>query len=442
MLEAHPTPIVHEVNKLAHTLQRLTQDQVDSSLAMLEKAVLEAVRAALPALLSAVLGMSQRSLRSSGPSRRWPCPNCTERSRLQSWRPRTVTTICGRISFERPWCVCAKCGHGFSPTDEALDLGRGSRVSAGLKEWLVELGAKTSFLEAAGLLKSLTGLVVSPETVRQRTEARGAELEVIQEAAAALVLKTHEPAAALQSAPGELVVETDGVMVHYLDGWHEMKIGLIGGLMAGKVISPSYVAMRAEPQRFGPRLLAEAARRGSLEVVGWEGSALRPRLAVLREAVVLGDGAHWIWNLAAEHFGERKEIVDFYHASEHIWTVAKALLGDTKEASTWATALVNQLWEQGAAPVEKALETAEAPSPEAQQVLRRERGYFRTNAARMAYPDFRAAGLPIGSGAVESAARHLVQQRLKRAGARWSEAGAQYVMNVRCALVSTSPKAA
>jgi hypothetical protein len=267
-------------------------------------------------------------------------------------------------------------------------------------------------------------------------------LEAIQETAAAQVLKSGEPAAPVELVPGELVVETDGVMVHYLDGWHEMKIGLVGGLVAGKLSSPSYVAMRAGPQRFGPRLLAEAARRGALEVMNWEGSALRPGLAVLRKVVVLGDAAHWIWNLAAEHFGERIEIVDFYHASEHLWTVAKALFGDTKEAAAWARSLVNQLWEQGGAPVQEVLAAAAASSPEAQEVLRRERGYFKRGAARMAYPDFRAAGLPIGSGAVESAARHLVQQRLKRAGARWSELGAQYVMNVRCALASTHPQAA
>ena len=86
--------------------------------------------------------------------------------------------------------------------------------------------------------------------------------------------------------------------------------------------------------RFGPQLLAEAARRGALEVVGWEHAPgdgpvdLRvPALAVLREVVVLGDGAAWIWNLAAEHVGQRTEIVDWYHASEHLWTLGKALFG-------------------------------------------------------------------------------------------------------------------
>lgn len=442
MSEAHPTPIIRELEELVNTVVALTQREVDAPLAVLEAAVLEAVRLALPGLLGAVLRMSQRSLWPSGSSRRWPCPSCGERSRIQSWRSRTVTTVCGRLSFERPWCICAQCGHGFSPTDGALALDQGSRLSAGLTQWLVELGAKTSFAEAGGVLERLTGLVVSPETVRQRTEARGAALEAAQEMAAAQVLQSRESASPVELAPGKLVVETDGVMVRYRDGWHEMKIGLVGGQVSGELVAPSYITLRAGPERFGPRLLAEAARRGALEVLGWQGPRTGLGLALLRDVVVLGDGAPWIWGLAAEHFGTRVEILDFYHTSEHVWTAAKALFGDTPKAAAWASALVNELWEQGAAPAQEALATAQAPSPEAQEVLRRERGYFRTNAARMEYPSFRAAGLPIGSGAVESSARHLVQQRLKRAGARWSEAGAQGVMNVRCALASTHPDAA
>ena len=111
-------------------------------------------------------------------------------------------------------------------------------------------------------------------------------------------------------------------------------------------------------------------------------------------------------------------------------------------AAAWANAQLDALWEQGVAPLQAALAVAQATTPEAQEVLRREQGYFRTNAARMAYPRYRAAGLPCGSGAVEAAARHLVQQRLKLAGARWSEQGAQYVMNVRCARKSAHLKAA
>jgi hypothetical protein len=284
--------------------------------------------------------------------------------------------------------------------------------------------------------------VVSPETVRQHTETHGAALEASQEAGVTEVLRTREAATAVDRAPGQLVVETDGVMVHYRDGWHEVKMGLVGGHEAGKLRATSYTAARATPEAFGPRLLAEAARRGALEVVGWEGSTWQRRVARLRQVVVLGDGAPWIWNLAAEHFGTRVEVVDFYHASQHLWAVAKALYGDTPEAAVWANKQVAVLRTEGVEPVRAALARVQPATTDAADLLRRERAYFRTNAARMAYPAFAAQGLPIGSGAVESAARHLVQQRLKRPGCRWSERGAQHVLNVRCQLLSHKPHAA
>jgi hypothetical protein len=434
--------MVTQMEQLGHALVAISKQHRNGPLETLEQAVWTAAQQALPGLLHAVVTASQRSLQPGGPPLRWACPHCGQRSRVQGWPPRTVRTICGPVTFERPWRRCPGCGHGFSPTDTALALAPQKRLSPGLEGWVVELGARTSFEDAAGLLQRLTGRVVSPETVRQRTEARGATVEGAAEAAAAQVLRTREPAAPVDLAPGRLVVETDGVMVRYRDGWHEVKIGLVGGHVAGKLQATSYTAARASPEAFGPRLLAEAARRGALEVVAWQGSPLQRRLAVLPEVVVLGDGAPWIWNLAAEHFGARVEIVDFYHASEHLWTVAKALYGDTAAAACWATRQVTRLREQGVGPVRAALGQAQPATAEAAEVLRRERGYFRTNAARMAYPRFAVQGLPIGSGGVESSARHVVQQRLKRPGARWSEAGGQRVLNVRCQLLSHQPRAA
>jgi hypothetical protein len=442
MVEALPTPIVRALRELERAVVAVSQRQVDDTLAHLEEAVLTAVRQALPALLTAVVQQSQRSLWAQDRTRSWPCPTCGQGCGVQSWRSRTVLTICGRLTVERPWCCCPACGAGFSPTDQTLALVPRGRLSATLADWLATEGADSSFAEAAARVARLTGLVVSPETVRQRTEAAGASLEATHQAAATTVQETREAAAPVDLPPGRLVVEADGVMVRYRDGWHEVKTGVVGGHEAKKLRAASYTAQRGSPEAFGPRLLAEAARRGALDIVDWEGSPLQRRLAVLREVVVVGDGAPWIWHLAAEHFGCRIEIVDFYHASQHVWAAAKALYGEMPDAAGWANAQLDELWEQGVAPLQAALAAAQGATPEAQEALRRERGYFRTNAARMDYPRYRAAGLPCGSGAVESAARHLVQQRLKLAGARWSEAGAQYVLNVRCARKSASHKAA
>lgn len=442
MPEALPASMIAHLETLGTALLALARDHPDASLEELEEGVVEVVRTAMPGLLADVVQRATTALQV--PQQAWPapCPLCETRSGVHSWRPRRLETVCGVLVFTRPWYVCPSCAHGFSPVDGTLQIKPYARVSAGLSAWLVDLGARTSFGEGETLLARLTGLYVSDETIRQHTQQCGAILEASIQQEVAQVVRTREPAAPLDPAPGRLVVETDGVMVRYRDDWHEVKLGLVAGHVGGSLVAPSYVAARAPASVFGERLVTEAARRGALEVVRWEGSPLRPNLAVLREVTILGDGAVWIWNLAGEHFGERIEIVDFYHASEHLWTVGKALYGEGTSATTgWVQTQIDQLRANGAEPVLQTLATVQGATPQAAEVLRRERGYFRTNAARMDYPRFRALGLPIGSGAVESAAKHLVQQRMKRPGARWSEKGAQTVLNVRCRLLSVLPLA-
>jgi hypothetical protein len=436
-----PPAIVAALEALGTDLVTWAQEHRDSTLAVQEQAVLARVRAALPALLGAVLSLSTRKLDPG--LRRIPerCPTCGQRCRVQSWRRRQLTTVCGRVAWERPWYVCQRCHHGWSPVDQTLAVSTRARLSAGLQEWLAELGAATDFAEAQEGLARLTGLRVSKETVRQQAEQQGAALEQAEQAAQAHVAATQDSLLPVDPAPGQLLVETDGVMVRYRQtGWHEVKIGLVAGWQDGALAAPSYVAAREGAVLFGRRLCAEAARRGALAIVRWEGGRTGAGLAVLRDVLVLGDGARWIWTLAAEHFGARRELVDFYHASEHLWTVARLLYGEgTPAAQEWGAARCHALRHEGIEPVLAALRAARAPTGESRAPLRRERRYFRANATRMAYPDAKAAGLPIGSGAVESLARHLVQLRLKRPGARWSPAGAQAILTLRAHLKSGRP---
>jgi hypothetical protein len=443
MKETLPERMIAVLEEVGTQLAAMTREQRGAALDELEAQVLGVVRAALPDLLGEVVRGSVPELEAPTCHRKQRCPRCGRGVRVQSWRPRTVRTVCGAVRYERPWYSCRSCHHGFAAADERLGVQPSTRLSAGLRAWLEDLGGHTDFREAAYLLTKLTGVEATAETVRHWTDEEGMDLEREAQRASAEVERTQEAAAPLDPAPGHLVVETDGVMVRYRDGWHEVKLLLAGGYVEGALVGVSYSAARASPDRFGPRLLAEAARRGALEVLAWEGPTPDTRLPRLRAVVILGDGAPWIWNLAAEHFGEqRTEIVDFYHATEHLWAVAKALSRDDHDAAVWAHTQIHNLRHAGIEPVAAALREARAPSPAAGEVLRRERGYFRTNAARMAYPTFHAHGLPIGSGAIESAAKHVVQLRLKRPGARWSVPGAQAVLNVRCKLRSALPAVA
>jgi hypothetical protein len=442
-----PDEIVQPLLELGSALVKHVRGHRDRCLAEHEQGVLTAWRAAAPGLLEAVLHLATPGLELKARPLAARCPRCQQRRGAQSRRARQVQTRLGAIRLQRWWHHCGRCGHGWSPPDQALELAPHQPTSAGLACWEAALGALTTFREAAKLLADLAGVQVGRETLRTQAERLGTQLEGQQRRAMAQVDATHEPPPDQHDpAPGQLVVETDGVMVRYrdrhLDGapvdgdWHEVKLGLIGGWHLGHLHQPSYVAAREPAVAFTRRVGAEAARRGALDVVRWHPWDGTP--AELRSVVVLGDGAKWIWEHVAPLFGgERVEIVDWFHASQHVWSVAKALHGeDTPETKAWARTALNHLWQSGPHPLQEHLDRSPPPTTAAATVVQRERGYFRANAPRMQYPRLRQQHLPIGSGAVEASAKHLVQQRMKRAGMRWSDLGARAILDLRCHLLS------
>lgn len=442
-----PDEIVQPLVQLGSVLAEHARAHRDHSLAEHEEGVLVALRTAGPALLEAVLRLATTGLETNARPIAARCPSCQQRRGVQSLRKRGVQTRLGAIAMHRWWHHCWRCGHGWSRPDQALELAPYQQTSTGLTRWEAALGAITTFREAAKLLAELAGVHVGSETLRTHAEQVGTELEGQQRRTMAHVEQLHEPPAEEHApAPGQLVVETDGVMVRYrdrqLDGtrvegdWHEVKLGVVGGWQHGQLHQASYVAARETAPTFAPRLGTEAARRGALDVVTWHPWDGTP--AELRPVVVLGDGAKWIWDHVATLFGsERTEIVDWFHATEHIWTVAKALHGEgTPETKAWAKTALNHLWTAGPTPALAWFDATQPGTPEAAIVLKRERGYFSGNSDRMQYPTLRDQHLPIGSGAVEASAKHLVQQRMKRAGCRWSELGARAILDLRCHLLS------
>jgi hypothetical protein len=429
-----PAASVAATTALAGALSAWSAAHPECTLGEAEAAVLQAVRAALPTLLERVLAQTQRAWQTL-PVR---CPTCHHGARVWDWRPRQVLSLCGPVRWERPWVQCPRCQTSFGAGDASLALAPYQRQSPGVAALLVAFGSVTDFREAAALLAQSTGLLVSPETLRRTTEATGHRIAATAAAAVASYVQGAEPAV-VDAAPGRLVAETDGVFVRDQDDWHEVKIGAVGGWQSappaaadGQLTALSYVAAREDSRPFAPRLGAEVARRGGLTVVGWHGSHRGG--AELRPLVLLGDGATWIWGSVADQFGTVTEIVDYFHAGEHLSTVAGLLYGaGTAAASAWAAARRDELRTRG---VDAMLPQLAVPaglqlSADSLAKLRTEQGYFHTNRARMQYPHFRERGLPLGSGAVESSAKPLIQQRLKRAGMRWSDAGGRALIALR-----------
>jgi len=385
------------------------------------------------------------------------CPKCGVHSLngvRRRRKPRTVNSRCGTVHIPRVRLTCRGCGHSWLPLQSVLGLDAKQRTSGGLQHWEALVGGLTIFAEAAQLLETLAGVQVGTETLRTHAEAAGTELEGEQRAAIAHVEATQEPPAnyAPVADTQTLVVEADGVMARYRDRhfdgtliegeWHEIKLGLVGAWQDGQLASPSYVAARETAVNFAPRLGTEAARRGALDIVGWRGVGTDGggQEAVLRRVVIIGDAAKWIWEHVATTFGtERVEILDWYHCCQHLWAVGAAVHGaGTPQAAAWVSQAKDVVWQEGPDALLRLVGNARPANDETAKVLETERGYFRTNAGRMDYSRYPEQGLLVGSGAVESAAKHLVEQRMKRAGMRWSDLGARAILHLRCALLNNA----
>ena len=180
----------------------------------------------------------------------------------------------------------------------------------------------------------------------------------------------------------------------------------------------SFYTDLGDTKRFGDHLWVEAQRRDMAQA---------PRL------IVIGDGAHWIWNLADEHFPGAIQILDWYHASAYVWQAAHALYGEgTDFAKQWAKQQLDLLWDGQVVDVIAHLEAASSHKSALQEVLT----YFRNHQHRMRYAFYRTCGLQIGSGTIESGCKHVISARLKQAGMIWSSQGARSIAKLRARLKS------
>ena len=201
--------------------------------------------------------------------------------------------------------------------------------------------------------------------------------------------------------------------------------GLAPGVFVGQGGHKHYVARRGKAEDFGKLLYALAVQYG---------------LQRAHQLVVLGDGATWIWRLVAEHFPGAVQIVDIWHAREHVWKVARAVFGaNTPEASAWAEHACSLLVEGKIEELVEEIVVLPPVPPEpgtSRSVPEIERDYFISNAARMRYPAFRAQGMHVGSGIAEAACKTVVSTRAKRTGMRWTPEGLDAVLAVRTAVLN------
>lgn len=180
----------------------------------------------------------------------------------------------------------------------------------------------------------------------------------------------------------------------------------------------TYVGAIETSETFGKRIYAEAHQRG------WRRA---------EKKVVMGDGAEWIWNLAQEYFPGAIQIVDLFHARQHLWDLARKLYPNQEsERNAWIETHQDLLDEGHIEALVEFLRRIDCSNPELAKKILTEANYFAGNAERMRYPKFRAQHLFAGTGVIEAGCKTVIGSRLKQSGMFWTVRGANAILALRC----------
>ena len=347
------------------------------------------------------------------------CPKCDTPSRRWRRRGRQITTRCGIIRVHR-WVYCCALGHSHKPWDMRQRLK--GKYTHRVAEAMCRLSAHLPFREAAEEL-SRQGIKVSHTTLHKKVREWSKDLKAL-EAVAPQTLEKNQ----------RWYVSCDGCHTNSPEGWKETKVSCIyrdypqlgpNSVASVRTESIRYTANRQDAQHCGKDLYALATNSGIYQ-----------EAIDTQESVFIGDGAAWIWNLAAEYFPNAVEIVDYMHAKSHLYDVAKCAFGETETETiaAWIQEVAPILLDGNIPEVVARIRTLEPQNPEDRDTLEREARYFQKHAKRMRYKAFREKGYQIGSGVIESACHHVVGKRCKHASMRWTEPGLNAILEWRCLL--------
>jgi hypothetical protein len=353
-------------------------------------------------------------------------------------RPKVVDTVLGPVTLRRAWYHCGRCRHGLAPRDAELGV-TGMSMSPGLAAMNDLAAAAGPFAGAARLIEQLAGIRLTVKRVERAAEASGTAAALAVRERARLTTTRKIVPLPPSPLPDKLYAVIDGTGVPMTsketagregkgdDGrarTREVKLAVFftqdeldaDGYPVRDRDSTSIITTFGPAAQFGKLVRAEGIRRGADHI---------------RQLTVIGDGAPWIWGIAGEKFPEATQIVDLYHAREHVHSLARAvecMLGDRKEE--WLAKRLEDLDYGDIEGIKRAVREFPFLGAKKEEVDR-ELGYFLSNAPRMRYHWFRSRGLFVGSGVVEASCKNLIGARLKQSGMHWTLPGADAIITLR-----------
>jgi hypothetical protein len=371
----------------------------------------------------------------AGPER--PC-SCGGSAHYRGRHEKTFESALGPLRLERAYYYCERCQSGFCPRDRALGLTLSS-LTPGVQRMTASAAAVGSFEESSGRLRELAGVEVSAKQVERVAEVLGSEIAADERQS---VEKTAPPAPTLylgmdgtgvpMRAPevaGRSGKQADGSAktreAKWVTVWtaeardEEGKPVRDPGSISYSAAIESAATLDTSPEisDFAARVFREATRRGFAETT---------------RRVVLGDGSPWIWNTTSELFPDAIQILDRFHAQEHLSAVGKALFSESEAGKAWTQQRYDELDEGHLSSLVGALRPYAGHHKEARDCIH----YLWTNRQRMRYPKFHQQGFCTSTGVVEAGCKVVIGTRLKRAGMHWTVRGANAIIALRCSKLS------
>ena len=367
-----------------------------------------------------------------------PC-SCGHTAHYQELRSKLVLTAVGRVEVTRPYYLCSHCHNGQFPADVELDI-ENTAYSPGVRRMLAVVGQEAPFDHGRQQMKSLADLEVTSKAVERIAESIGADIAAREQQQIQQAVQLDLPIVIGKPVP-ILYVLLDGTGVPVVKKETEGRVGKTAGEPAhtreaklGCVFtqtkwdaegypirapdSTTYTGAIEPAEEFGKRLYLEAWNRG------WSRA---------EKKVVIGDGAEWIWNIAQQHFPGAIQIVDLFHARQHVWDLARKLFPvDKAERARWITIEQDDLDKGKIEELVGSLRSIQVADPDLAKEILTEAEYFAKNAERMRYPKFREQHLFVGSGVIEAGCKTVIGARLKQSGMFWTVRGANAILALRC----------
>jgi len=426
--------ITREVDQLLHVIfngrRKTGHVDLEASEMMMRSAMHQVGAAGLTQLLRFPVPPAQQ--------RTLPC-SCGHTAHYQELRSKSILTAVGSVEVSRPYYLCSHCHNGQFPADVELDI-ENKEHSPGVRRMLAVVGQEAPFDHGRQQMKSLADLEVTSKAVERTAESIGADIAARQQQQIQRAVQLDLPIVIGKPVP-ILYVLLDGTGVPVVKKETEGRAGKNAGEPAhtreaklGCVFtqtkwdaegypirdpdSTTYIGAIEPAEEFGKRLYLEAWNRG------WSRA---------EKKVVIGDGAEWIWNIAQLHFPGAIQIVDLFHARQHLWDLARKLFPlDRAERERWITIVQDNLDKGKIEELVCSLRSIPVADRDLAEEILTEAEYFAKNTERMRYPKFREQHLFVGSGVIEAGCKTVIGARLKRSGMFWTLRGANAILALRC----------